>query len=826
MPRVGWGERGLERTEALVKALLNHQNFAQIDAHWEPEESGLHILRVSQATKKALAEIINGGHPIYSPDKLATQKRYVQESFKQLKLLGFCTDDRTVTRGLSAEHLKFSLQFSSRELESVIRELKAQWWAYENKTDQNKTDQNKTETVVPKPELVTETFNTEELHPQKTPPNHNLPPRNYATFMGRQQELSQLLGLLHSNSSVPRISVEGIGGVGKTSLVLEAAHRCLQLSHKGLCNLEQPTFDAFVFTSAQQECFTVRGRIPRLKQERTLAQILRTLSIVLHCPEILVQDFDQQIEQIQIHLSRRRTLLIVDNLETIENQQAIFSFLHSLPASVKVIITSREQIMTDVPIRLHPLPKCEGISLIEHHCQIKAVSLSSAQTEVLYQKTGSIPAAIEYALGQLACGYQFQEMLPRLVIPENDFCHFYFKSSVHPLRGQPIHQLLMAMAMFPKPVFKEAIVQTALCTGDMADAFAQLCQLSLINLQQERYHLLPLTREYLLAELHQHPKFERQARECWLSWYLSLARKHVPKYWTRWQDYRNLNLEWENFEAAIEWCIDQKRYEDFSQLWQLAKGYTYLYGYWHERLSYLSWWLQAAHHCQDQTTILQAMRDRGWTLVLMGNPQQYAEAESLFCQVWAARNQADQAFELEVAIEQAILFALQEKLNEAETWLQTAKDLLEHLTPLNSDDIDFSYHSIRVNYYEARIWYVREAYDQAKELYQTVQEQASIIEWQQMVVYSLNWLAEIAIEEENYDYAHALLSQGLSLAESVGDRRSIAFHKRSWARLKQLQGDRAEFKRWATAAEQDFLQLGMEIHQQEIRSWLENDLNG
>lgn len=63
----------------------------------------------------------------------------------------------------------------------------------------------------------------------------NLPNRESTAFIGRQRELARLLELLSFNHSAHLISVDGIGGVGKTTLVLEAAYRCLQAS-KGELN--------------------------------------------------------------------------------------------------------------------------------------------------------------------------------------------------------------------------------------------------------------------------------------------------------------------------------------------------------------------------------------------------------------------------------------------------------------------------------------------------------------------------------------------------------------------------------------------------------------
>src|SRR5579883_1967236 len=51
----------------------------------------------------------------------------------------------------------------------------------------------------------------------------NLPPRDCTDLIGRQAEVARLLELLSPQHAAPLITVDGIGGVGKTALVLDVA---------------------------------------------------------------------------------------------------------------------------------------------------------------------------------------------------------------------------------------------------------------------------------------------------------------------------------------------------------------------------------------------------------------------------------------------------------------------------------------------------------------------------------------------------------------------------------------------------------------------------
>jgi hypothetical protein len=57
-------------------------------------------------------------------------------------------------------------------------------------------------------------------------PRHNLPPRDYECFVGRQQELEEVRRLLlpYPKSRHHLVTIDGIGGIGKSALALETAY--------------------------------------------------------------------------------------------------------------------------------------------------------------------------------------------------------------------------------------------------------------------------------------------------------------------------------------------------------------------------------------------------------------------------------------------------------------------------------------------------------------------------------------------------------------------------------------------------------------------------
>ncbi|MUG92087.1 AAA family ATPase [Scytonema sp. UIC 10036] len=653
----------------------------------------------------------------------------------------------------------------------------------------------------------------------------NLPKRECTRFIGRRQELARLLELLSLEHPAHLISVDGVGGVGKTTLVLETAHLCLQASIPGSVlltfeGMTVPTFEAIIFTSAKQQYLKALQILPRLKRERNLRDIYRTIAYTLERPEISYRSPDDQLDLIRDSLKQQRTLLIVDNLETIEDKQELLSFVYDLPRTVKVILTTREQALF-VPIRLESLPEEDGLNLIHHQAKEKGVELQPPADRVLYQNTHGIPAAIVYTVGQLAAGYPLDDVLTKLKSATGDVARFCFKTSVERLRGQPPHRILMTLSLFARAVERETISAIAMEDSmNTGDGLAQLQQLSLVRQQDARYSLHPLTREYAAAELTAHPEFEQLARSQWVKWYLKFSQEYGSIDEKKWySEYSHLDLEWENLLDVMKWCREKRKYDDLLSFWRQIKGYTHVRGYWDDRLVWTDWLLGAAQERGDRSTLVEVLYDKGWTLTLTRQPEYLEEASVLLQRAWELRNHQDITFQLELAARMVVLSIHQNDFDQAYDWMKIKENMLNHS---DVEESERQRQKIQTLYYQAKIFFLKKDYVQAKKLYQEALKQAKDIGWQRAEIAIQNWLADLAIEEGNLEVAQQILEQGFPVAERNKDKHSIAFHQRSFAYLSQRQGNLKQARYWAQEAALRFESLKMIPEAREMRTFIQN----
>lgn len=675
--------------------------------------------------------------------------------------------------------------------------------------------------------------------PYQPPPpaSDHLPKENVSMLrlpdvIGREADIVTLLQWL-GDPTIHQIAITGIGGMGKTTLALAVANHCLEAWQVDASftlpenEPAPPKFKAIIFASARRR-YLEEGTIgTALYRDRTLEDIVRTIAQTLDCTEMLKQPVEQQLPAMVAKLQEYPTLLILDDFESFESPEQVLALVsdrvHGLPNTVKTLVTGRGHIPLQKELRLSPLSEIAAATLIQTRAKQKEIPLGASDCAALAQQGCNLPGVILYAVGLLASGLAVADVLAILPSATGELAAYLFDKSIAPLRNQPAHQLLMALALFPKPATRIAVEAVAFeATAPMAvvTAWATLQKLSLIEpIQGEfglRYSMLSLTRAYVLAELQANSRFATQARDRWVKWYCHWTATITPETdWRRWNHAPALVQDWENVQEAIEWCVAYEKDEAFWAIWRNVRGYTHFAGYWSQRSRWLNWFIEIAHQRKYWPQLAESLYDKGRTCILRRTPAQLQQAKTLFQEAWTLCEQHHPTFQGEISIDMVALSIYQEQFEDAWEWLERTEQWLEKA------DIESSIYSrleVQVAYYGGEICLKTQRSEQAQKYYVMAMELAEEIEWERAKIYSQVWLADLAMTQQAFQQAESLLEQSLLVLEEYGDKRCLALCCKSYAVLEQARGNSKRCRNWAAQALEIFQHLGMTQEVKEVEN--------
>jgi LuxR family glucitol operon transcriptional activator len=655
----------------------------------------------------------------------------------------------------------------------------------------------------------------------------NLP--EHTQFVGRDAELRNLLKYISPEYRGHIITIDGVGGVGKTTLVVEAAYLCWE-SKQGHPVLDAPIYDAIIFKTFKDTYLLPDAVVSNSRQrKKALSEIFRTIAETLDDQAITRAEQDDQWQHVYASLRRQRTLLIIDDLQALdlEEQNEVIAFLSDLPFGTKAVITTRKRRLGFSAIRLDCLSEEESLRLIQQ--QVTSKGMTPIDDEIakrLHYCFWGIPVALVYAIGKLASGYPIEGLIGESCQRDKEASHFCFASSVEPLRGKASHAVLMALSIFHVAPGREALSTVAGLHKEprslVDDGLAELYRLSLMEEKTGRYAILSVTREYTLAELSHFPTIEREMRERWVNWYISFAQQYGGRDWGDWYThYDLLQAEWENILAVLNWCSALERYEAVKQIWNHVNHFADLYGYWQDRLTWLEWLINKSAAHGEWGTYVSTLSKKAWTLTMIGNIKTLKEAERLFIRAWRYHTHADLETLDYLAHNQAIFYIRQRRYEEARRLLDEKEQRLTQVQPGDIEDrllVRLHLNTLRDR---AKIFYEEGNGSQAKRLYQQAVTQAEQIHWSRGVCYIRNMLANIAIQQQRWEEAELHLNIGMPIVRRNNNRRRLACYKRSWANLEQQRGKTKDAYSWAHKAMEGFIRLGMTREAEEMAALLE-----
>lgn len=186
---------------------------------------------------------------------------------------------------------------------------------------------------------------------------HNLPIPDFdeTGFIGRAKDVEALTKLILTNKV---ISVLGDGGIGKSALALKVAYDILDMKEK--C-----PFELVIWTSAKTTMLTAKG-IEEIHTAITdYTGLVSVISDSIGCDE------KDKLSEILEYLDLFKTLLIIDNLETIQSEE-VRDFIREAQTKCTILITSRIGLgELEYPRKLEGLSEGESAKLIREIARIR-----------------------------------------------------------------------------------------------------------------------------------------------------------------------------------------------------------------------------------------------------------------------------------------------------------------------------------------------------------------------------------------------------------------------------------------------------------------------
>lgn len=338
----------------------------------------------------------------------------------------------------------------------------------------------------------------------------HLPPATYQHIFGVEQLIAQLSGQCLQPHSPWLIAIEGIGGIGKTTLA-DALVRHL---------IEHDFWEDIAWVTAQQRTLNLGGGLKHVaKPALTVEEMVDALYSQLfaeHRASSTPQGmtYDGRLAALESRLKQQPHLLVIDNLETHQDVDALLTTLRRFVAPSKVIITTRQRFFDHADIYHFTLPELsEDNALLFVRQEAKTRNLpqldaaSNEEMYPIYNTVGGNPLALRLVVGQLhihPLNHVIDSLMQANGLPVNNLYTYIYRQIWETLNEAERQTLILMLLTSPQGESLNEL--NAIATGQieettLSNALDRLVMLSLVNisgnLQHHRYAIHSLTRSFL-----------------------------------------------------------------------------------------------------------------------------------------------------------------------------------------------------------------------------------------------------------------------------------------------------------------------------------------
>ena len=339
--------------------------------------------------------------------------------------------------------------------------------------------------------------------------HQRLPTASYVNLIGVEPHLAALQKVLTTPGAPWVLLIEGIGGIGKTSLA-DALLRLL---------IATSVFDEVAWVSAQPLRFTLDGDVTPVAGAAITAEILIEKLTKQLLPEAAFQ-VGQAPERLLLLLQTRLKayphLVVVDNLETLSDVESLLPTLHKLANPTKFVLTSRTSLYSEPNLfhfRVPELTTADALHLVRQEAALSNLPVfatcSDAELLPIIETVGGNPLAIRLIVGQTHV-HPLEVILGDLRHARSqtadNFYTFIYRWAWNSLSELEQRALLVMPLANPHGDDLDYLAEVGdLEVGELRMAMNRLVMLNLVDgrggLQARRYSIHSLTRTFLQEEV-------------------------------------------------------------------------------------------------------------------------------------------------------------------------------------------------------------------------------------------------------------------------------------------------------------------------------------
>jgi hypothetical protein len=327
-------------------------------------------------------------------------------------------------------------------------------------------------------------------------------------LFGITDKQTTLLDLLGDEGPAWVIAVDGMGGIGKTTLVDVIVRQVAT----------QPFYVDIGWVSARHRVFTLWGGLqepvdrPALTFERLIDAILDQFGAA----QAIRLPYERKLSEVKELLNSAPYLIVIDNLETAADYRTILPELHGLCNPSRFLLTSRHSLRAFPAVyslTLDELSLTDSLGLMRYEAEERGFhELASAPDDLLtqvYQVVGGNPLALKLVVGQ-SYALPLPQVLKTLRLAqgravEELYQHLYRHS--WQVLSDHARQVLVTMPLVAEHGgdIPQITAISELPENEVTAALTELVNVSLVNkvggVQDCRFAIHQLTETFLAREV-------------------------------------------------------------------------------------------------------------------------------------------------------------------------------------------------------------------------------------------------------------------------------------------------------------------------------------